>query len=83
MVDRLNESTSLNQIILTQCHKNLSQVNSKYIQKEVDRGTNLRGISKNGRCNWQILMMNLGANAYLGTVDNIAKAGLIYDIFAI
>jgi hypothetical protein len=51
--------------------------------EKVHRGTNLRGISKNGRCNWQILMMNLGANAYLGTVDNIVKAGILYDIFSI
>ena len=28
-------------------------------------------------------MMNQGKNAYLGTVDNILKAAILYDIFAI
>jgi len=47
------------------------------------RGTNLRGVSRNGRCNWQILSMNEGGKYYLGTVDNILKAAILYDIFAI
>lgn len=28
-------------------------------------------------------MMNQGKNVYLGTVDNILKAAILYDIFAI
>lgn len=44
---------------------------------------NLRGVSKNGRCNWQILSMSNGAKFYLGTVDNILKAAILYDIFCL
>ena len=47
------------------------------------RGTNFRGISKNGRCNWQILTMIDGDKQYLGTVDNIFKAAVLYDIVCI
>lgn len=45
--------------------------------------SNLRGVSKNGRCNWQILSMSEGSKFYLGTVDNILKAAILYDIFCI
>ena len=48
-----------------------------------DRATNLRGVSRNGRCNWQILSMNDGVKFYLGTVDNSLKAALLYDILCI
>lgn len=47
------------------------------------RGTNLRGVSKNGKCNWQILSMVDKKKSYLGTVDNILKASILYDIFSI
>jgi hypothetical protein len=47
------------------------------------RGSNIRGVSKNGRCNWQILSMCDGSKFYLGTVDNILKAAILYDIFCI
>ena len=47
------------------------------------RGTNVRGVSKNGRSNWQILSMNQGVKIYLGTVDNIIKAAILYDIYCI
>ena len=49
----------------------------------VYRGTNFRGVSKNGRCNWQILTMIDGEKVYVGTVDNIYKAAIIYDIVSI
>jgi len=44
------------------------------------RGTNFRGVSRNGRCNWQILMMVDGYKMYLGTVDNIFKAAVLFDL---
>jgi hypothetical protein len=47
------------------------------------RGSCLRGVSRNGRCNWQILSMNEGAKAYFGTVDNFLKAAILYDLFSI
>ncbi len=47
------------------------------------RGTNFRGISRNGRCNWQILTMIDGDKLYLGTVDNIFKAAVLYDIVSV
>jgi hypothetical protein len=51
--------------------------------KEESRGTNLRGVCKNGRCNWQIMQVVDGFKQYLGTVDHILKAALLYDIVAI
>jgi hypothetical protein len=47
------------------------------------RGTSLRGVSKNGRNNWQILCFEESTKVYLGTVDDILKAALLYDIFSI
>ena len=47
------------------------------------RGTKYRGVSKNGRCNWQILAMTDRDKVYIGTVDNILKAGILYDIVSI
>jgi hypothetical protein len=57
----------------------------KYSSSEVEkfRGTNLRGVSKNGRNNWQILCFEESTKVYLGTVDDIMKAALLYDIFSI
>lgn len=47
------------------------------------RGTSFRGVSKNGRCNWQILTMLSGNKVYLATVDSILKAAILYDILSI
>lgn len=47
------------------------------------RGTNFRGVSRNGKCNWQILSMIDGQKVYFGTVDNIFKAAVLYDIVSI
>ena len=47
------------------------------------RGTNLRGVSRNGKTNWQILSMAERGKFYVGTVDNIMKAAIIYDIFTL
>jgi hypothetical protein len=47
------------------------------------KGIHLRGVSKNGRCNWQILSQNENTKTYLGTVDNILKAAILYDILSI
>jgi hypothetical protein len=43
----------------------------------------VRGVSKNGRHKWQIMSMSEGVKIYLGTVDNILKATILYDIFFI
>jgi len=61
------------------------QCNSKYHKYEHggNRGTKFRGVSKNGRCNWQVLTMFKQEKIYLGTVDNVLKAALLYDILAI
>lgn len=74
------------EIILSQSQK-IMHVQASFYQSsqsiENYRGTNLRGVSRNGRCNWQILSMSDGGKFYLGTVDNILKAAILYDIFCI
>lgn len=71
-----------NQIVLKSCPK-ISQGFQEQLQSRVYRGTNFRGVSRNGRCNWQILTMIDGQKVYLGTVDNILKAAILYDIVSI
>ena len=85
MYELINRDKDPNQILLLHANK-VHQIKD-YANSQVDtnwyRGTNLIGISKNGRCNWQILSMIEGKKSYLGTVDNILKAAIIYDIFVI
>ena len=69
----------LNQIVLSGFHKTSPGEKSD----NMHRGTNFRGITRNGRCNWQILTMIDGTKVYLGTVDNILKAAILYDIASI
>ena len=47
------------------------------------RGTEFRGVSRNGRNSWQIQLMINRQQFYLATVDNIILAALIYDITSI
>ena len=51
--------------------------------QENHRSTNYRGVSKNGRCNWQILTKIDGEKFYVGTVDDMHKAAVIYDVLSI
>lgn len=53
------------------------------IKADMYRGTYYRGVSKNGKLNWQILTMVEGKKVYLCTLDNIHKAAMVYDIFQI
>lgn len=77
MID-LNQS--MDQVVIIHCNK---VIPSRQSSTTNYRGSNLRGISRNGRNNWQILFMNEGTKSYLGTVDNILKAAILYDILAI
>jgi hypothetical protein len=71
-------------IIIKTTPKSISQFKQEFIDdKQKYRGTNFRGVSRNGRCNWQILTMLDGDKVYLGTVDNLLKAAILYDIFSI
>ena len=87
----MDQQKDLEKIFLEQCYKikKSSGITEQLIKLQNTqtssfyRGTCLRGVSKNGRCNWQILSMNEGAKAYLGTVDNCLKAAILYDIFSI
>jgi hypothetical protein len=47
------------------------------------RGTELKGVSRNGSCSWQILYMNKGCKLYVCTIDCMFKAAILYDIFCI
>ena len=53
------------------------------VHDKLHRSTNYRGVSKNGRCNWQILTMIDGEKFYVGTVDDMNKAAIIYDVLSI
>ena len=71
-------------LILKSCPKISQGFNEHFRnQSKYYRGTNFRGVSRNGRCNWQILTMIDGQKVYLGTVDNILKAAILYDIVSI
>ena len=78
---QLQTCTCQNQILITtqRSEPNLN------IQSEfnIPNQLNLRGVTKNGRCNWQIISVLEGTKAYLGTVDDIFKAAILYDIFSI
>ena len=80
------QSCNQEEVLLSQAQK-IMHVQTSYYQTfqgiENYRGTNLRGVSRNGRCNWQILSMSDGGKFYLATVDNILKAAILYDIFCI
>ena len=80
-----NYKIDMEKIILRNCPKlSICQQQSFMAQpSNLYRGTNFRGVSKNGRCNWQILTMIDGDKVYVGTVDNIYKAAIIYDIVSI
>ena len=47
------------------------------------RGTNFRGVSRNGKNSWQILAIMQSGKTYLATVDNILYAAILYDILSI
>ena len=73
-----------NDTIVIKCCPKISQGGGESsANNELYRGTNFRGVSRNGRCNWQILTMIDGQKVYLGTVDNILKAAILYDIVSI
>lgn len=42
-----------------------------------------RGVAKNGNTGWQIMLMIRGHQNYIGTVDNVNMAALMYDIISI
>ena len=44
------------------------------------RGSSYHGVSKNGNKNWQILTMIDKYKLYIGTIQNILMAAIIYDI---
>jgi hypothetical protein len=75
-----------NEVLICQCQSTQDlkmSLSANSQSAENFRGTQLRGVSKNGRFNWQILSMRHGQKYYLGTVDNIIKAAILYDIFSI
>ena len=76
---------NLDRIIIFQSKRGQNITGNKYTEEDVEkfRGTKLRGVSKNGRNNWQILCFEESNKVYLGTVDDIVKAALLYDIFSI
>ena len=47
------------------------------------RGTSFIGVSRNGKRNWQIISMFNGTKFYIGTVDNMLKAAILYDLFSV
>ena len=46
-------------------------------------GPFFRGVAKNGKTGWQIMCMIRGTSIFIGTVDNVNMAALIYDLIAI
>ena len=58
------------------------QIMQDYNQQSEFRGTSFIGVSRNGKRNWQIISMFNGSKFYLGTVDNMLKAAILYDIFS-
>lgn len=50
------------------------------VPKLESRRSKYYGVSKNGRCNWQIITMIDTKKLYIGTVDNMKMAAIIYDI---
>ena len=85
LFEKMKKYKDMNTIVLKSTPKNSYQANETYFQINSDmyRGTNFRGVSRNGRCNWQILTMIESVKIYLGTVDNILKAAILYDIVSI
>ena len=80
-----NQNVTFDQIMLKNSPKNSYSGASDYFNKSNNlyRGTNFRGVSRNGRCNWQILTMIDSKKIYLGTVDDILKAAILYDLVSI
>ena len=79
------EILTMDRVILRNCPK-LSICQSQSFMEQTSnlyRGTRFRGVSKNGRSNWQILTMIDGDKVYVGTVSNIHKAAILYDIVSI
>jgi len=76
----------MEKVILRNCPKLSICQQQSFMQLQSSnmyRGTNFRGVSKNGRCNWQILTMIDGNKVYVGTVDSMHKAAILYDIVSI
>ena len=46
-------------------------------------GPFFRGVAKNGNTGWQIMCMIRGKQCFIGTVDNVNMAALIYDIISV
>ena len=83
LVGDVKTDEDLDQIILRSCPKVQNGLDMYPQNTDLYRGTNFRGVSRNGRCNWQILTMVDGGKCYLGTVDNMIKAAVLYDIVSI
>ena len=43
----------------------------------------LKGVTKNGRCSWQVLSLYKGQKTYICSLDNVLKAAVLYDIHCI
>ena len=80
-----NDLSAFDEVLLKNCPKIEKSINEYYSNQicNNNRGTNFRGVSRNGRSNWQILTMVDGHKIYLGTVENIMAAGILYDIVTI
>ena len=85
LYEKMKQQEDGNLIVLKSTPKNSYTPHQSYfeVDTEMYRGTNFRGVSRNGRCNWQILTMIESQKIYLGTVDNILKAAILYDIISI
>jgi len=46
-------------------------------------GPFFRGVSRNGNTGWQIMSFVRGKQIFMGTVDNVNMAALIYDIISL
>ena len=76
---RALQSKSPDEILIRSSVKTQTGINSL---KDY-RGTQLKGVSRNGNCSWQILYMYKGSKLYVCTIDHVLKAAIIYDIICI
>lgn len=54
-----------------------------HVDSDSFRGSRYRGISKNGRNSWQVLVMVNRRKKYVGAIYDEIKAARIYDQIAI
>ena len=52
------------------------------LEKKLSRGSNFRGVSKNGP-NWQVLFMAHGKREYLGGIKTEIEAARYYDMVSL